>query len=181
MLPFVLIDCYTIKGRWTMDNVLYTDKLIPREWIIEKYQLYKDMLFRISYSYLGNKHDCEDILQEAFIKLCYHSPDFNSAEDEKRWIIRVTINLCKNHLKSSWHRRKTNLEEAAACSIEKNVDIFHEILRLPEKYKSVIQLYYFAGYKVLEIAEFLHISEGTVKMRLKRGRERLKIELEDVK
>lgn len=163
-----------------MDNVQCTDQLIPREWIIEKYQQYKVMLFRISYSYLGNKHDCEDILQEAFIKLCYHAPDFKSKEDEKRWIIRVTINLCKNHLRSYWYRHKTDLDEAEQCIVDPEYNtILQDILRLPEKYKTVIQLYYFSGYKIPEIADFLHISEGAVKMRLKRGRELLKIELED--
>lgn len=164
-----------------MENIQCTDQFITREWIIEKYEQYKTMLFRISFSYLGNKTDCEDILQEVFIRLCYHAPDFNTKDDEKRWIIRVTINLCKNHLKCFWNRHKAYLEEADDYTVEQKENILSDILRLPEKYKTVILLYYFSGYQVQEISGFLRISEGAVKMRLKRGRDLLKIELEEAK
>jgi RNA polymerase sigma factor (sigma-70 family) len=162
-----------------MDTIHYSEEWISKEWILEKYQLYKTMLFRIAFSYLGNKQDCEDVLQEAFIKLCYHSPEFSTEEDEKRWMIRVTINLCKNHLRSFWNRNKidlTELEEYATKS--EDTELLMDILRLPVKYKTVIQLFYFAGYKISEISSIMNISESAVKMRLKRGRELLKIELE---
>lgn len=165
-----------------MDNVQCTDQWITKEWILDRYDLYKTMLFRISFSYLGNKEDCEDILQEAFIKLCYHAPDFQSAEDEKRWLIRVTVNLCKNHLRNYWNRHKVNLENLEEYADQpEDLELLSDILRLPDKYKRIIQLHYFAGYKVSEISNILNISESAVKMRLKRGRERLKIEMEDSK
>jgi len=165
-----------------MENVQCTEQWISKDWILERYELYKTMLFRIAFSYLGNKHDCEDILQETFIKLCYHAPDFPSNEDEKRWVIRITINLCKNHLKSFWNNKKINLEELEEYAYEpEEKDVLLDILRLPEKYKNVIHLYYFEGYKISEITEILQLGESAVKMRLKRGRELLKIELEDSK
>lgn len=163
-----------------MEQIQCNDLCISREWILERYFMYKTILFRISFSYLGNKDDCEDILQEAFIKLCYHAPSFPSEEDEKRWMIRVTINLCKNHLRSYWYRNKVDydmLEEYASQPEEK--ELLADILRLPIKYKTVIQLYYICGYKISEISVILRISESAVKMRLKRGRERLRTELED--
>lgn len=164
-----------------MDNVQCTDQWISKEWILERYNLYKTMLFRIAFSYLGNRNDCEDILQEAFIKLCYHAPDFPSDEDEKRWIIRVTINLCKNNVKSYWNKKKVNLEELEEYAYDpEETCVMQNLLQLPEKYKTVIQLYYFSGYKITEIAEFFKLSESAVKMRLKRGRELLKIEMEDI-
>ncbi len=163
-----------------MENVQCTEQWITKEWILERYEMYKTMLFRIAFSYLGNKHDCEDILQEAFIKLCYHSPDFSNDEDEKRWMIRITINLCKNHLKSFWNRKKTDIDELREyASEQENQEVLLEILRLPEKYKTVIHLHYFEGYKIAEISNILTLSESAVKMRLKRGRELLKIELEE--
>ncbi len=164
-----------------MDNVQCTDQWILQEWVLERYDLYKTLLFRIAFSYLGNKHDCEDILQEAFIKLCYHSPSFPSDEDEKRWIIRVTINLCKNQLKNLWNKRKVNLEDLSEFASEpEDKELLSNIIKMPEKYKAAIQLYYFGGYKISEISNYLKISESAVKMRLKRGREILKIELEDI-
>lgn len=163
-----------------MDNVQCTEHWIPREYILERYELYKTILFRIAFSYLGNKHDCEDILQEAFIKLCYHSPEFRSSDDEKNWIIRVTINLCKNHLNSSWFRKKINIDEIEEYAITtEDRDLLLAVIQLPQKYKVTIQLHYFIGYTVAEISGLLSISESAVKMRLKRAREILKIEMGD--
>ncbi|MFT4143503.1 MAG: RNA polymerase sigma factor [Mobilitalea sp.] len=162
-----------------MENTLYALNWSSNDWILEKYNLYKAMLFRIAFSYLGNKHDSEDVLQEAFIKLHYSAPNFASYEDEKRWLIRVTINLCKDHLKSFWHRNKISLDdiEAFAVTTQDHEDLL-EILKLHPKYKIVIHLYYMEGYRISEIAKILHISESAVKMRLKRGRELLKLEME---
>jgi RNA polymerase sigma factor (sigma-70 family) len=163
-----------------MENVPCNEQWITTEWVIEKYDLYKTLLFRIAYSYLGNKHDCEDILQESFIKLYYNSPNFSTEEDEKRWMIRITINLCKNQLKNFWNKKKVSIEDIGEYSYEpEEVNILNDLLNLPDKYKSVIHLYYFEGYKISEIKEILKLSESAVKMRLKRGRELLKIELED--
>jgi RNA polymerase sigma-70 factor (ECF subfamily) len=165
-----------------MENVQCTEQWISKEWVLDRYELYKAMLFRIAFSYLGNKHDCEDILQEAFIKLCYYAPNFPSDEDEKRWIIRITINLCKNHLRSFWNKKKINIEELEEFATEPDEKyILLDILHLPDKYKTVIQLYYFIGYKISEISDILSLSKSAVKMRLKRGRELLKIEMEDEK
>jgi len=59
-----------------------------------------------------------------------------------------------------------------------DLDIIREILKLPVKYKTVIHLYYFEDYSVKQIAEILNLKESAVKMRLQRGRQLLKIELE---
>lgn len=156
------------------------ERFYSQDGISEKYYCYKSMLFRIAFSYTGNRHDSEDILQEAFIKLIYHSPEFSGNEDEKRWIIRVTINLCKNHLGSFWHRNRRSIEdvEQYAANEEDRTKIL-EIINLPSKYKTVIHLYYYEGYSIAEIARILKLSISAVKMRLKRGRELLKIELEE--
>lgn len=162
-----------------MENILYAEKCISEQWILEKYNLYKNMLFRIAFSYLGNKYDCEDVIQEAFIRLCYHAPEFADEENEKRWIIRVTINLCKNHLRSFWNRKKLSIDGLEEYfGQDEEIEIMSDIICLPEKYKSVILLYYISGYKIAEISQILNVTESAVKMRLKRGREKLKIELE---
>lgn len=165
-----------------MENVEYTDQLISEELILEKYNLYKNMLFQIAISYLGNKYDCDDVIQEAFIRLFYYAPEFEHEENEKRWLIRIIINLCKNHLKSYWNRMKVPIEGLEEYfSQEEEKEVMSDIIRLPVKYKTIILLHYIAGYKIAEIAEILHLSESAVKMRLKRGRDLLKIELEDLK
>lgn len=162
-----------------MESIQCTDQWISKEWILERYDYYKTMLFRIAFSYLGNRHDCEDILQEAFMRLCYKAPVFPSEEDEKRWMIRVTINLCKSHIRSFWNRNKLNIEELEILAPDpEDKEILQEILRLPKNYKIVIYLHYIEGYKVAEIARILKVSESAVKMRLKRGREQLRLEME---
>lgn len=75
------------------------------------YERYKNLLYRIAFTYLKNNDDVEDLLQEVFIKRLYHAPSFETEEHEKRWMIRITVNLAKNVLKSSWMRNRTNLED----------------------------------------------------------------------
>ena len=163
-----------------MEIAQCTEQVLAEELVVEKNNKYKNMLFNIAYSYLGNKDDCEDILQEAFIKLCYHAPDFETDENEKRWIIRITINLCKNHVKSYWNKKKASIEDLDDYFYQEDEKkIMLDVINLPAKYKACILLYYIAGYKISEIADILNISESAVKMRLKRGRDLLKIEMED--
>ena len=163
-----------------MENIQCTDQWISKEWILERYDLYKTMLFRIAFSYLGNRHDCEDILQEAFIRLCYKAPEFPSEEDEKRWLIRVTINLCKSQIRSFWNRNRQSIEELEILAPDQeDKELLQEILRLPKNYKIVIYLHYIEGYKLAEIARILQVSESAVKMRLKRGRDQLRLEMEE--
>lgn len=162
-----------------MDNVSQCERWISEEWILDKYNEYKNMLFQISISYLGNKDDCEDIIQEAFIRLCYHAPKFENDVSEKRWLIRVTINLCKNQVKSFWNRMKVPIDGLEEYfTQDEDIKIMSDIIALPVKYKTTILLHYIVGYKISEISEILNLSESAVKMRLKRGRELLRIELE---
>lgn len=164
-----------------MENILGAVKFISEEWILNKYDMYKNMLFQIAFSYLGNKYDCEDVIQEAFIRLCYQAPEFEDEENEKRWVIRITINLCKNHLRSFWNRKKVSLDGLEEYfGQDEEVEIMSDIIGLPDKYKSVILLHYISGYKIAEISEILSITESAVKMRLKRAKEKLKIELEEL-
>lgn len=88
-----------------MDRFYGTENYI--QYIIEKHS---DTIFRISYSYMKSISEAEDITQEVFIKLLEKKPSFESDEQEKAWLIRVTINLCKDRLKSSWFKRRVPLE-----------------------------------------------------------------------
>ena len=144
-----------------------------------KYWKYKDLLFRIAFTYVKNREDSEDVLQEAFYKLLYKAPEFENEEHEKRWLIRITVNMCKNHLGLYWNRNKTDLADIEAWQMTKEeIHVLDEVLSLPGKVKTVVYLHYFEGYKCSEIAEILSVKESAVKMRLKKGRELLKIELE---
>ncbi|KUO58675.1 MAG: RNA polymerase subunit sigma-24 [Gracilibacter sp. BRH_c7a] len=143
------------------------------------YDLYGRLLFKISMIYLGNKDDAEEAMQEAFYRLLHKSPQFYDAEHEKAWLIRTTVNFCKDILRSAWHKRVEKMEDIEKYyDSPQDLDIIREILKLPVKYKTVIHLYYFEDYSVKQIAEILNLKESAVKMRLQRGRQLLKIELE---
>lgn len=145
----------------------------------EKYSIYGNMLFRICMIYLGNKEDAEEAMQESFIKLMFKSPEFIDDQHEKAWLIRITTNVCKDMIRNIWRKRVVKMEEIENyCVHSSDIDIMEDVLKLPTKYKAVIYLYYFEDYTVKEISETLGIKNSAVKMRLKRGRDILKIELE---
>ncbi|NLK70934.1 MAG: RNA polymerase sigma factor [Clostridiales bacterium] len=146
----------------------------------EKYDKYSAMIYRVCVVRLGSKHDAEDVVQNVFIKLYYKAPNFATDEEEKAWLIRVALNACKDSLKAFWNKKTVSLEEAANLSsaemedVERLIDIFN----LPPKYRTVLQLFYYEGYSVKEIAKIMKISEKTVTSQLCRARKRLKIEME---
>ena len=143
----------------------------------KKYFLNKDMVYRIAFTYMKNAQESEDILQEVFLKLYMREGAFESEEHEKRWLIKVTTNLCKDKLGLFWNKRRCDfdgLEQLADKGEERSV--IQDIVSLPEKYRIAIYLHYVEGYQCKEIAEILGKSESAVKMRLKRGKEMLKNE-----
>lgn len=145
----------------------------------EEYRNYKMTVYRIAFSYMKNREECEDVLQEVFLKLLTTAPDFESQEHMKRWLIRVTVNQCKNSLKSFWRNNRCSIEDISQLpATEEEKEILTEVLALPEKFKIVIYLYYVEGYKCREIGEILDLKESAVKMRLKKGRELLKLQWE---
>lgn len=161
------------------------DKEILESQFESKYNLYGNMLYKIAFLYFGNSYDAEDVLQEVFIKLLYASPSFKNAEHEKAWLIRVTQNKCRDVLKASERKNKCfdEFEKSDELKTENDVylDVVKQVVALPEKYKMAVILYYYYDYSVEQISQILKISKSAVKMRLKRGREILKIELEDYK
>lgn len=146
----------------------------------DKYYKYKKTIYGIAFAYMNNIHDAEDIVQKVFLKLYNCKIVFESDEDEKRWLVRVTLNLCKDEIKTFWRKHRCDLDDARGqiYSNEEN-EILNEIWKLPSKYKDCIHLYYIEGYSVNEISKILNISISAVKMRLKRGREKLKLQLEE--
>lgn len=138
-------------------------------------QVYGNMILRLSYSYLHNLSDAEDILQDTLLSLMRNKPFFFSQEHEKAWLIRVAINLCKNKLKSSWFKTVKIPEDQQAESItDKGSEVLDAVLILPVKYREVIHLYYYEGYSTSEISSLLQKKESTVRPLLHRARVMLK-------
>lgn len=144
-------------------------------------ELYADMILRISFQYLKQTYDAEDICQTVFLKYVSANHTFDSIEHEKAWIIRTTINACKDHLRSAFFRRTVALEEAATMAAPQtpDSDILDAIKALPENYRISIYLYYYEEYSASEIAAILKKSEATVHQYLSRGRRKLRTYLSD--
>ncbi|MBQ9228120.1 MAG: sigma-70 family RNA polymerase sigma factor [Eubacterium sp.] len=145
------------------------------------YEQYGKMLYRTAFLYLGNADDTEDILQEVFIKYLTARPEFNGSDHERAWLLLVTRNACRNFVKKS-RKGNVSLEEydapAYSADRDERLDILRKVTALPPKYKEVIILFYYNGLTIEEIGALLGLSRSAVKMRLKRGKEKLKISLE---
>ena len=144
---------------------------------------YADTVRRICMVHLKNYDDTEDIFQTVFLKYVLHSAPFRSKEHEKAWIIRVTVNACKDFLKNVFRRRTVPLEQIIEKPQEmprKYSDLLEAVLALPEKYKDVIYLYYYEGYSAAEIGGILKKNVNTVYTLLTRARQILKTRLEGV-
>lgn len=142
---------------------------------------YSNMVYRLAYARTKNKQDAEDITQEVFLKYIRSNKNFKDEEHRKAWLLRVTANTSKSILTSAWARHYACMEELPekSASMEEKSEVFYAVQRLPEKYRIVIQLYYYEELSVREISEILSKKESTVKSLLRRGRERVKKMLEE--
>ena len=141
---------------------------------------YADTILRISYMYLKETHDAEDICQNIFLKLLSKDIHFDSSSHEKAWIIRSSINACKDHLRTAFWKRATDLNEAPDIPVhdDPESELLDLVMTLPKNYRISIYLHYYEGYPVNEIASMLGKSENTVSAYLSRGRKKLKSILE---
>ena len=138
--------------------------------------LYADMILRISYQYLKQTCDAEDICQTVFLKYLTSNMTFESIEHEKAWIIRTTINACKDHFKSAFFRRTVALDDAAQIAAPAVPDswLLDAMKGLPEKYRLSLYLYYYEEYSAREIAQVMGVRESAVGQYLARGRRKLR-------
>lgn len=150
---------------------------------------YSDMVYRICYIYLHNHADVEDVFQEVFLKLLQTDKPFASSEHEKAWIIRITINKCKDMLKCFWKKRVNFFDdveldngdiELTYENKEEN-ELLKIILSLPPKYKDAVYLYYYEEYTVPQMAKILKLNENTIYSYLHRARILIKNELGEEK
>ncbi len=135
---------------------------------------YSNAVYKLCIIYLKNYHDAEDAVQEVFIKIIEKAPSFSSDGHKKAWIIKVTINHCKNILKRKKH--ETMLDDNLASYVEKfdNKEILQSIFDLPLNYRNVVYLYYYEGYSTKEISYILKKRDATIRTWLKRARDSLK-------
>ena len=141
---------------------------------------YADTVRRICMVHLKNLSDTEDIFQTVFLKYLLCSVPFESAEHEKAWIIRVTINACKDLLKSFFRSHTVSFETIAEQpdqSFPENREVLDAVLSLPPKYKDVVYLYYYEEYTAPQISQILGKNVNTVYTLLSRAKQLLKEKL----
>lgn len=144
---------------------------------------YADLVRRICMIHLKNFEDSEDIFQTVFLKYVLRSEPFDSQEHEKAWIIRVTVNACRDLLKSFFRSRTVSLDqliERPQDMPEDHSDILEAVLELPARFRDVVYLHYYEGYTAPEIGRILKKNPNTVYTLLARARQLLKTKLEGV-
>ena len=157
-------------------SLLRTDKEIA-----EIYNRHGKTIFRVCFAYMKNPADTEDAVQDTFFQLIKAGPAFESEEHEKAWLIRTASNICKNTLRH-WWRRRENIEDFYDLQSSEEVkadDVFQAVMDLPDKYKTVVYLYYYEGYSGVEIAGILKKPQSTVRNYLHEARALLRERLGD--
>ena len=135
---------------------------------------YADTVFRLCMVSLKNQADAEDVFQTVFLKYALSNRLFDSPEHEKAWLIRVTVNACKDLLRNFFRKNTVPLEEAAAITSPECSAVLEAVWSLPKNYRDVVYLHYYEGYTAPEIAAILKKNPNTVYTHLTRAREMLK-------
>lgn len=149
----------------------------PSDAVEQALQQFGDDILRLAYSYMKSREDAEDVVQEVLIRFMQSAKQFEDESHVKAWLLRVAANLCKDKLRSASRQREVGIPEgydiAAQEKQGEDGELLQLVMGLPEKYRSVIHLYYYEEYATAEIAQILQKKESTVRSLLKRGREKL--------
>lgn len=162
------------------------DRLMEEQKFQQVMQEHTNYLLRLAYLYVKDWPAAEDIVQDVFLKFYQKFEQFEERSSLKTYLAKMTINKCKDYLKS-WRYRKQILTNSFSNQTKKGRNQFIEhdekleladaVLELPLKYREVIIYYYFEELSVLEVAQILWISDNTVKTRLRKARALLKNQL----
>lgn len=141
---------------------------------MEVYSRQVDTVYRVCYSFMKNRADTEDMVQETFLKLLSVKKQFENERHERAWLIVTASNLCKDNLRKLW-RKNENLDDYLnmAEDTKQEDEILEIILQLPDDYKDAVYLYYYEGYTTVEIAASLNCPESTIRSRLMRAKRKL--------
>ncbi|MBQ6626539.1 MAG: sigma-70 family RNA polymerase sigma factor [Ruminococcus sp.] len=140
---------------------------------------YADMIYRLALQNLKNPDDASDIFQEVCISLLTKNAPLYDDVHIKYWLIRVTINKCRDLRKSAWNTRTEPLKPDFSVQAKEDLSALELVFSLPINYRNVVYLYYFEKYTVTEIAQILGKSKNTISSQLQRARKKLRTILED--
>lgn len=157
-------------------RIICGEKSYKAEEIIEQYST---MLFRLAMIRMKNKEDAQDVVQDAFLKLILHAQkgkQFNDDEHLKAWLLTVVINRGKSILSMLWNKRTEGMDsiKEVAAPEDKTDYAYEYVMKLPEKYRVAIDLFYYEQFTTEQIAEIMGTKPATVRSYLHRGRGKLK-------
>jgi len=197
MKPKLNLVVLAVSEKWggiRLRKVIGTENFYPKNkdmWLEKIMDEYGDRLTKLSYNYTKDWNLAEDIVQDVFITCYKEYENIDKIVSFKAWIFRITINKCKDLLKSSIFKRvvtNSNLltltksselsPEMAILKSGEEESLLTCVLELPIKYREVITLYYYEELSIEEISEILKINRNTIKTRLNRARMKLKALLE---
>ena len=158
-----------------------------RQQFEQLYALYADDVLRMAYFYLADRHKAEDVCQDVFVKLLTRGENIEPGK-EKAWLLRVTVNCCRDLWRGAWLKRVVlgapaleviPSQEETVEEREEKAELMRAIQRLPAVFRETILLHYYQGLGISEIAQMLHLPEGTISSRLSRGRKKLEAILKE--
>ena len=153
-----------------MPSLLRTEKEI-----IQIYNRQVDTVYRVCYSFMKNRPETEDMVQETFLRLISSGKHFENERHERAWLIVTASNVCKDTLKSLW-RRYEDIEDhlnIPQAGDDGENSVMEAILQLPQDYKDAVYMYYYEGYSTAEIAQYCGCADATIRSRLSRAKKRL--------
>jgi RNA polymerase sigma-70 factor, ECF subfamily len=180
----------TINRRFNNEGI-DSHSLSQEEWIIQIMDIYQDKVIRLAYTYVKDRKLAEDLAQEVFVKCYIHKDNFRNDSSVKTWVYAITVNLCKDYLRSGWKKyihvmdrfgksRPSSVLTPELSIVQKSEHeaLAEHVLNLPLKYREVILLFYYKELTVCEISQILNKKETTIRTLLQRGRELLRRKLE---
>lgn len=180
----------TINRRFNNESI-DSHSLSQEEWIIQIMDIYQDKVIRLAYTYVKDRKLAEDLAQEVFVKCYIHKDNFRNDSSVKTWVYAITVNLCKDYLRSGWKKyihvmdrfgksRPSSVLTPELSIVQKSEHeaLAEQVLKLPLKYREVILLFYYKELTVCEISQILNKKEATIRTLLQRGRELLRRKLE---
>lgn len=155
-------------------NKVHEQSNRPVDWVEKLVKQHTGRLYRVALTMLGRPADAEDIVQDVFCKLYEKQPQFETAEHETAWLIRVAVNLCKDRLRSHWWKTTVPLLDTYPAETDEQQHVMETVLKLPPKYRIAIHLFYYEGYETKEIARLTNQTEAAVRQQLTRARRMLR-------
>ena len=177
------VICLTAKKIKLLFQVDQQQKgVLMRQPIQQLIELYQTSLYVAAFNICQNQMDAEDAVQETLVQYYTSGKEFENEQHIRAWLLRVVINKAKNINRTFWKKNKCSLVdymETLTFPDFQSRDLFEKVMKLPDKFRIVIHLFYYEDYSVREIADILKLSESNVKVRLSRGRALLKDSLKE--